>query len=271
MSLILCRKEPVKAPFYFEGLGIRLYSSQELCYAIYNNPLLVMDGFVDKNLISFIRDELDMAFLAGKLEKWQQSGEDGDELLVVILQDCDYYNAAEVSRFKQRLASYRRMGTADFLKARADFLFSMKQYGKAISEYNRILELPPGGKVNEAYLSKVYNNLGASYARLFMTAKACHAYEKSFELVKNEAVLKRICYLLQWNPAMELSGQLKALMTEELKRQCEKDKENAEDAAERAESLMRLDYLFQKDPIKRMAGAGELVQKWKTEYRNIMS
>ena len=43
MSLILCRQEPVKIPLYIEDLGIHIYSSQKLCYVIYNNPLLVLE------------------------------------------------------------------------------------------------------------------------------------------------------------------------------------------------------------------------------------
>ena len=55
MSLLLCRREPVKHPFYIEVLGIHIYSSQELCYVICNHPLLVMDGFVGKALYSFVK------------------------------------------------------------------------------------------------------------------------------------------------------------------------------------------------------------------------
>ena len=55
MSLILCRQEPVTVPLYIEDLGIHLYSSQELCYVIYNNPLLVLEGFIDKRLTEFLR------------------------------------------------------------------------------------------------------------------------------------------------------------------------------------------------------------------------
>lgn len=66
MSLILCRQEPVRHPFYIERLGIHIASSQELCYVIYQNPLLVLDGFVDDRLIEFIRSELGLSFLAGK-------------------------------------------------------------------------------------------------------------------------------------------------------------------------------------------------------------
>ena len=75
MSLILCRQEPVRHPFYVERLGIHIASSQELCYVLYQNPLLVLDGFVDDRLIEFIRSELGLSFLAGKLEAWQRSGE----------------------------------------------------------------------------------------------------------------------------------------------------------------------------------------------------
>ena len=50
MSLLLCRREKVKHPFYIEVLGIHIYSSQELCYVIYHHPLLVMNDFVDASL-----------------------------------------------------------------------------------------------------------------------------------------------------------------------------------------------------------------------------
>lgn len=271
MSLILCRQEPVKTPYYFEGLGIRLYSSQELCYVIYNNPLLVMEGFVDKALISFIRDELDMGFLAAKLEKWLQSGEEEDELLAVILHECGYYHGAEINRFRQQIAALKKLPPHEFLKARADYLFSKKLYGKAVKEYQRILELVPGTGGDDGFLAKVYNNLGASYARLFMTGRAYQAYQKSFDLVKNSEVLKRICYLTVWKPELPLSERFQALITEELKKESSRELEKAEEEAEKAQSLRELDELFLKDPIKRFSGAGELVQKWKTQYRNIMS
>ena len=85
MSLILCRMEPVRHPFEIPELGIRIHSSQELCYVIYENPLLVMDDFVDYRLIQFIQEDLGMEFLAGKLENWKKSGENPDNLLLLIL------------------------------------------------------------------------------------------------------------------------------------------------------------------------------------------
>lgn len=271
MSLYLCRQEPVKQPFYFEILGVRLYSSQELCYVIYNNPLLVMDGFVDKNLLDFIREDLDMPFLSEKLEKLQQSGEQEDELLSLILHECDYYSAAEAGKFSRQLKNYRKMSGTEFLKARADYLFTIKQYGKSAAEYRKILELPKGEQGDDNFKAKLYNNLGASYARLFMTEKAYKAYEKSFDLMKNGEILKRICYLSQWNTGLAVSERFSSLITDEMKQECEAERKHAEENAAGAESLKVLEELFQKDPIKRMQGAGDMIRKWKQEYRNIMS
>ncbi len=70
MSLLLCRREKVKHPFYIEVLGIHIYSSQELCYVIYHHPLLVMNDFVDASLFFFVKNELGLGFLAGRMESW---------------------------------------------------------------------------------------------------------------------------------------------------------------------------------------------------------
>ena len=90
MSLLLCRMEPVVHPFEVPELGVRIYSSQELCYVIYENPLLVIDDFVDERLIQFVRDDLNMEFLAGKLDNWKKSNENPDNLLLLILTECQY-------------------------------------------------------------------------------------------------------------------------------------------------------------------------------------
>ena len=135
MSLILCRQEPVRHPFYIERLGVHIASSQELCYIIYQNPLLVLDGFVDDRLIEFIRSELGLSFLAGKLEAWQRSGENQDELPIVILQECCYYTAKEIAAYRQKLAAFRKMNAAEFRKETADYYFRLRQFGTAIYYY----------------------------------------------------------------------------------------------------------------------------------------
>uniref|UniRef100_UPI003260DBCD hypothetical protein n=1 Tax=Clostridium sp. NkU-1 TaxID=1095009 RepID=UPI003260DBCD len=86
-----------------------------------------------------------MAFLAAKLEKWRESGEEPDELLVTILHECDYYTASEVSRFRQSLTAYRRMPAQEFFKDKGGL--PVRQ--KAIWKSNRRIRSDPGSSKRE--------------------------------------------------------------------------------------------------------------------------
>ena len=93
---------------------------------IYNHPLLVMEDFVDESLLVFIREELDMAYLADKLKVLMDGKSKSDDLLFLILSECDYYTDQEQSRFRQTVAGLRKLHPAQYAKARADDLFHKK-------------------------------------------------------------------------------------------------------------------------------------------------
>ena len=46
MGLILCSKNEAKKPYFIEELSVNIYSIEELCYIIYEHPLLVIDNFL---------------------------------------------------------------------------------------------------------------------------------------------------------------------------------------------------------------------------------
>ena len=142
MSLILCRQEPVKHPYYIDVLGIHIHSSQELCYIVYNHPVLVMDDFLDDLLVDFIRKDLDMDYLAGRMEKLVETGTRPEEVLALFLSECDYYSDKEIQKFKQTTAALRALHPAQYEKQRADYMFGQQQYGKAAARYSKILEYP---------------------------------------------------------------------------------------------------------------------------------
>ena len=127
MSLILCRQEEVKNPLYIEALGIHIWSSQELCYVIYNYPLLAMDHLLDDSLTEFIEKELQMTVLSVKIQNGLRNGEDRDELIFMILEECRYYDTKEITAFRQKIATYRGMGPFEFAKVTADYYYSLRQ------------------------------------------------------------------------------------------------------------------------------------------------
>ena len=242
MSLILCRQEPVRHPFYIERLGVHIASSQELCYVIYQNPLLALDGFVDDRLIEFIRSELGLSFLAGKLEAWQRSGESQDELPIVILQECCYYTAKEIAAYRQKLAAFRKMNAAEFRKETADYYFRLRQFGTAIYYYNRILEDWRVKSLTDEFTAKIWNNIGAAYAGIFW-------FEKAFT---------------------ELKERHAAAMTPEQKEIWKRELDEANQTAEKCGNVRMVETMFDRNPVRRMESAEELLNGWKQEYRKML-
>ncbi len=270
MSLLLCRQENVKHPYYAESLGIHLYSSQELSYVIYHYPLLVLDGFVGDGLLDFLRDELNQGFLALKLERWLKSNEDPDETLIMILQECDYYNPAEINRYRQQLAAIRKKHPAEYRKMKADELFTMRQYGRAVGLYRELLEYPQDTCVNETFQSRVLNNLASCYARMFQYEKAFGAYERAYTRDSQPDILKRLYCLSRMDGRLKLGDRFQALITEEMRQVWEGEMEDAKEKAAQADSLRQLDELFKRDPIKRQAGEAQLLRRLKQEYRTMV-
>lgn len=271
MSLLLCRLEPVKHPFVVAELGVRLFSSQELCYVIYENPLLVMEDFVDERLIQFIREDLDMDFLAGKLENWKKSGEDPDNMLLLILAECSYYTSGEVNRYRQTLIQLRKKHPAEFGKIRADYLFGKRQYGRGIALYEKPLEFPKDNVVNDLFFSRVWCCLGACHARMFQAEKAYRAYEKAyFYDNRNEKILEQIYYLKAMFPNISIAPRMQSMLKLIRKEDWNLHIDQARKKGEESGAVKELDKLFLKDEAQCLDGASKLVQQWKQEYRGMM-
>ncbi|MCR5371356.1 MAG: hypothetical protein K6E83_11690 [Clostridium sp.] len=270
MSLILVRPEPVKHPYYVDALGVHISSSKELCYVIYNNPLLALDGFVNDHLIAFIRNELGLGFLAEKLAQWKRSRENPDEMLVIILEECYYYTDREISRYEQRLASFRKMSGTEFMKETADYYFSLRQYGTAVHYYEKILEDWRVKSLTDDFTANVWNNIGASYAGIFWFEKALSAYEMSYNFRKDMDTIRKIYQLTLLNPELTLKERYRALISEERMAEWKKELYDARESEAAKKKVEEIEALFNLDPIRRQEGAQELVSEWKKEYRKML-
>ena len=271
MSLLLCRQEPVNNPYYIEVLDIHIYSSQELCYVIFNHPLLVMEEFVDNSLLDFIRRELDLPALAERMEKLMETGSRPEDALTLFLLENDYYTEKEIMQFKAAAASYRKLPAGEYEKARADYLFEKRQYGRAAARYEKVLEelKDESREEQEAFRARIYNNLGAAYAQMFRYEKAFKALDRSYGLHKDPETLKRIYFLTVFEPALAVRERYYSLFTPQARESWDQELAMARQNAMAAGEVAGLRELFKKDPVKRMKGAGELIQQWKQDYRTM--
>lgn len=270
MSLLLCRQEPVTTPFYIEELGLHIYSSQELCYVIYHHPLLVMEHFVDERLTSFIRSQLRMPFLAERLEKWLEGRGASDELLILILQECFYYSPQEQTRYRQELNILRKLPEEEFKKRRADYFYELKLYGKAMAMYERILDLGKEKTLPAKLAGQIWNNIAACYTKLFCYQKAMHAYDCAYCEDAGPEYVKQMFLLTLMEPEIEIKEKYRELMSEADKETWREEAAAVQKEAGQEGAVTRIRQLFEKDPIKRAAGASELINQWKLEYRRMI-
>lgn len=270
MSLLLCRQENVRHPFYVEAMGIHLYSSQELSYVIYNYPLLVLDGFVGEPLFDFLRDEVNQGFLALKLERWLKSRENPDEALVMILQECGYYSSAEISRFRQQIALIRKKHPADYKKSKADVLFSMGQYGRASGMYRELLDYPADAVVNDGFIGRVWNNLAVCHVRMMQFDQAMEAYERAYLRTGQKQILESMYQLTLMDESLELGDRQKALVTDEMKQECENRMKEAREKAAQSPQVRQVEEIFSRDSLKRQTAVSRMLYQWKQSYRGMV-
>ena len=270
MSLILCRQEPVTSPYYIEELGIHLYSSQELCYVIFNHPLLVMEEFMNSNLIEFLRCELRMPFLAERIEKWLESRGASDELLFLILQECAYYTPQEQAKYRQMVTTLRKTSVDEYAKRRADYFYRLGHYAKAISKYERILEVGKEKHISAEFKSKIWNNIAACYTKLFCFQKAMYAYDSAWNEKNDKMYLKRMYFLTLMEPELELKERYKELIEKEDTSAWNVEAQGCLDEAANACEVIRLKQVFEQNPEKRISGANEIVNQWKRQYRKMI-
>ena len=237
MSLILCRQEPVTVPLYIEDLGIHLYSSQELCYVIYNNPLLVLEGFIDKRLTEFLRSELRMPFLAERVEKWLDSHGATEEILYLILKECNYYTPKEQAAYRQTVNGLKKLSEEEYEKRRADYFYGLDLFGKAVTIYEQILD-GAGRHLSGDFRGKVWNNIAACYAKLFCYQKAMHAYENAWNAKPEAEYVKRMYFLTILNPELSLKDKFREMIGEDDKEVWNKEVENKEETLRKIDEVV---------------------------------
>ena len=270
MGLILCSQEPVKRPFYIENLGLHIYSSQELCYVIFQYPLIAMDNFIGESLIGFIKSELGMGLLALKLERRISHGEDIEDLLLMILQECDYYSVREISQFQKKVSVLLAMNPADYAKVKADDLSDRKQYGKAIVQYQLLLNNQGENFQRPKWRGEVWNNLGVIYTRLFQFEKGLEAFCHAYDYLSDVNILKQIFVTTLLQKDLVLDEKYQEMISEEQRIEWEQEVSQLKTEVQESEEWRELEETFHRDSIQRRTQTEQMLEKWKENYRHMV-
>lgn len=167
-----------KTPYYFEGLGIRVYSAEELCYVLKEDAFFLDRSIVDRKLVRWIEEELMLPSLSAALYPLLQKKTDPGTFAGIILQYVHLYGNDVI---KKTEAVYREgAGLSPFEKQknRVDHMLSDGRYRAAIREYDKLLEELP--EEEKLLSTAILHNKGVAFSRLFWFEKAAEMFEAAY-------------------------------------------------------------------------------------------
>lgn len=269
MALLLCR-QTASRPFYLSKLNINIWSEQELCYCIYNNPLLCMQSLPDEGLFSWISEELKMKKLADRLMMMTRAGEGAEAMLSEIVQECNYLDTQEKAAFIKRLSEFRDLSGYDMACMEGRALFDSGNYNAAFdcfSEAVRLLESDyrHSSKKDDAELKNhneikadLYCDMAAVKMQMFDEESAEKLLELSKETFYNDRAL-RMRYLI------DKKGDLPEEELNRLDELVMKAKENARET----KAYRDVEAIFELDTDSMLKEAARTAAAWKKSFRKM--
>ena len=207
MGLLLCSKKAT-TPYKLPETDINIYCIEELCYYIYNNTYMITTEFFSRELIGFLENDLELISLGQKLKRGIDYNENFVNLVMYIMNSCNYYNADEKAEFAKNLQTISTKSPAGRVKARADMLLNNKRYVSAIAAYSLILE-KKDISTEEDYYSDITNNIGIAYVNMFEYEEAISYFKKAYLMHKKEDYLDNMMCAAIINDNEEIISKIK--------------------------------------------------------------
>lgn len=179
--------EYAKSPYYFENLGIRVFSAEELCYVLKENAFLLDREIVNKRLVRWIEEELKLSALADELYPLLHKKTPAGAFAGVILRYTGFYEEETVAGTEEIYRTGANLSVYEKLKSRVDYLVQNEKYASAVLEYEVLLgKMPEEEKV---LTSKIRYNMGVALCGLFLFAEAAEQFLKAYALVQDREML----------------------------------------------------------------------------------
>ena len=258
MGLILCEDNRTVQPYYFRPLNLNVYSIEELCYCIYENPYLVLDGFVDDRLKDFVQDVL-------RKKIYDNCSE--EELLIIILSGSDYYSAAEIDHYKTVISEILKLPRYEYLKRKADYLFGLSQYENAFVFYQQALAAARNLRIKDIFYCDVNYNIGCCMANIFKYKEAFRYFETAYGYQNKESILKSIYFLSKNADILEDKLSFAAVLPREIPVEWDREYEDCNSKSAVCDEITMIESALEKDSIRRSAEFSRLLKKCKRDFR----
>ena len=182
---ILCGHSLAKSPLYIESVHINIYSLEELCWFLSNNPALAPEVIADEKLSEWLFDECGLDGVKREYDKLEAGDGNISERLMWIFTKSHYFSDGELRALKGKIEALDAMSETERQKKKGDELVKYGKYKRGISCYEKILSADDIKNEPPEFLASVYYNTGVAYVKMFQSGKALEFFYKAYECVKS--------------------------------------------------------------------------------------
>lgn len=263
-------------PYFIENINLNIYSIEELCWILYHHALLIDTDFFGASLLEYLEEELGLSALAAKIERLRQRKATINELIILILEETEYYTKEELKNFARYLSGVGTGGRHEKLKARADFLFRHGKFHSALTEYGKILKMEYEPGVPVRFYAGIYADIGIINARLFLYKIAEENFCLAYGLYPEGKYLKYLvtAAILQGDKEELQDIIRKYRIADEILFNCQRDLIHWSEDAVKQERYSRMEKLLNnKTKIDRSIyydNIHDIIDGWKKEYRQLL-
>jgi len=179
-ELYFCLGKLSQTPYFLSGLGVNIYSMDELCYYLYENAYILDNDLFDIRLCDYIRDNLEMEEVSTLLKKMIREKKPLGEIVTTLFLVTGYLNEDEIRHVRQVLVDNASLSFAAKRKVRGDNLLVANKYTRAIEEYQYVLASLSKEEEPDLY-SSILHNIGCAYSQMFLLEKASEYFKKAYD------------------------------------------------------------------------------------------
>ena len=132
-ELLYCHEPIAALPYYVEGIGMNLYSMEELCYYIMENTFLLDNSFMSEELCTWVEKQMGLYKLAEQLRDIMRGKRLLSDFVLAILEQNGYCTMKEMQQIVLTIRQMEEKSDFECNKIRADQLMEKEKYLAGIS------------------------------------------------------------------------------------------------------------------------------------------
>ena len=196
-KVILCAGKRAEKPYTLSSIGVTAESMEELCFNLRQNLDIVDSASIDRNLATFIKEDLGLPERGKKLEGLISSRASLKDKLMAVFESCDFFDDTELNKITSEIDELSKMSGIERKKKRADRQMHQGHLNEAAAEYRSILAGSGINELSEGGMAEILHNLGIFEIHRGDTEEALRLFLEAYEHNGNRATLKAYLFALK--------------------------------------------------------------------------